>query len=333
MVHNKNIDISLVIPVYNEDQNIGSLHDEIRSVLDRMQYISEIIYIDDGSTDNSIELLCEIQKKDTAVRIIRFRRNFGQTAALSAGFKYARGRIIVPLDADGQNDPADIPRLVEKLEKGYDIVSGWRKDRKDNPVTRTLPSRIANWMIGKITGVCLHDYGCTLKAYRAESLKFIRLYGEMHRFIPALAGWGGEKIAEMEVNHRPRVFGKTKYGLSRTFKVVLDLITIKFLSSFSTKPIYVFGGLGGLSFLGAGIANLAVVYLKFFGDPPIAMNRNPLLIIGMMLMMASIQFVLMGLLAEILVRTYHESQDRPIYVIENIFEPEPNLQPQHPETV
>ncbi|MBL7215532.1 MAG: glycosyltransferase, partial [Phycisphaerae bacterium] len=213
-------------------------------------------------------------------------------------------------------------RLVEKLNQGFDIVSGWRKDRQDNPVTRTFPSRIANWMIGKITGVKLHDYGCTLKAYRAESLKPIRLYGEMHRFIPALARWGGEKVTEIVVNHRPRTTGKTKYGLSRTFKVVLDLITIKFLASFSTKPIYIFGGLGFLSFLGSSLSGLLVLYMKYFTVEKLSMNRNPLLIISMMLMMAAIQFVLMGLLAEILVRTYHESQDRPTYIIETVVESE-----------
>jgi glycosyltransferase involved in cell wall biosynthesis len=224
------------------------------------------------------------------------------------------------LDGDGQNDPVEIPRLVEKLKEGYDIVSGWRKDRQDNPVTRTWPSRVANWLIGRITGVRLHDYGCTLKAYRAESLKAIRLYGEMHRFIPALASWGGEKVTEMEVHHRPRTRGKTKYGLSRMFKVILDLITIKFLSSFSTKPIYVFGGLGGVCLLGSLISGLVVLYLKYLYTPSLSMNRNPLLIISLILMTTGIQFVLMGLLAEILVRTYHESQDRPIYIIEKILE-------------
>ena len=322
MVHEQKIDVSLVIPVFNEEQNLGSLHEEIHTVLEQMTSTSEIIYIDDGSTDNSIQYLKQIQQNDPSVRIIRFRRNFGQTAALSAGFKYARGHIIVPLDADGQNNPADIPNLINKLEEGYDIVSGWRKERKDNPVTRTLPSRIANWMIGKITKVNLHDYGCTLKAYRSESVKSIRLYGEMHRFIPALACWGGEKVGEIEVNHRPRKHGKTKYGLSRTFKVVLDLITIKFLASFSTKPIYIFGGLGGLCFLGSFISGLSVLYYKFFHSDHLSMNRNPLLVVSLMLMTAFIQFILMGLLAEIMVRTYHESQDRPIYVIDHIFEPE-----------
>ncbi len=311
---NQQPQLSIVIPVFNEEDSLQTLHNEIVAAL--VEYDYEIIYIDDGSSDKSFSVLTEIHEKTPHVQVIRFRRNFGQTAALSAGFKYARGRVIVPLDADGQNDPADIPRLVKELDRGFDIVSGWRKERQDNPVTRTLPSRIANWMIGKITGVKLHDYGCTLKAYRAESLKPIRLYGEMHRFIPALARWGGEKVTEMVVNHRPRTTGKTKYGLSRTFKVVLDLITIKFLASFSTKPIYIFGGLGVLCFLCSFIAGMTVIIMKLAVD--YSMNRNPLLIISLMLMTASIQFILMGLLAEIMVRTYHESQDRPTYVIDTI---------------
>jgi glycosyltransferase involved in cell wall biosynthesis len=295
------------------------VHKEITAAL-AGRYEYEIIYVDDGSTDNSLGLLSEIQKQDGRVRIIRFRRNFGQTAAFSAGFKYARGGIIVPIDGDGQNDPADIPAMISKLKEGYDIVSGWRRDRRDNPLTRTWPSRFANWFIGKITGIRLHDYGCTLKAYRAESLASIRLYGEMHRFIPALAGWGGEKITEMVVNHRPRTAGKTKYGLNRTFKVILDLITIRFLASFSTKPIYVFGGMGGVCLAGSIFSGIGVLYYKFISEQQLAMNRNPLLIISLMLMTTGVQFLLMGLLAEILVRTYHESQDRPIYVIEKILE-------------
>ncbi|MDH4201282.1 MAG: glycosyltransferase family 2 protein [Phycisphaerae bacterium] len=311
-------ELSVVIPLFNEALSLEALHTEIGHALADFDY--EILYVDDGSTDNSFSVLTDIQKKSNNVRVIRFRRNFGQTAAMSAGFKYAHGKIIIPMDADGQNDPADIPKLVTKLEEGYDIVSGWRKERKDNTVTRTLPSRMANWMIGRITGIRLHDYGCTLKAYRAESLKQIRLYGEMHRFIPALARWGGEKVVEMVVNHRPRTTGQTKYGLSRTSKVILDLITIKFLASFSTKPIHIFGGLGVLCFLGSLLSGITVLGMKFFVN--YSMNRNPLLIISMMLMMAAIQFVLMGLLAEIMVRTYHESQDRPTYLIEKILEPE-----------
>jgi glycosyltransferase involved in cell wall biosynthesis len=315
-------ELSVVIPLFNEALSLESLHTEIGHALADFDY--EILYVDDGSTDNSFSILTDIQKKTKNVRVIRFRRNFGQTAAMSAGFKYARGKIIIPMDADGQNDPADIPKLVAKLNEGYDIVSGWRKERKDNAVTRTLPSRVANWMIGKITGIRLHDYGCTLKAYRADSIKQIRLYGEMHRFIPALARWGGEKVVEMVVNHRPRTTGQTKYGLSRTFKVVLDLITIKFLASFSTKPIHIFGGLGVLCFLGSLLSGMTVLGMKIFGN--LSMNRNPLLIISMMLMTAAIQFVLMGLLAEIMVRTYHESQDRPIYIIEKILESEPETE-------
>lgn len=317
MNENVETDLSIVIPVYNEEGSLERLHREIVQSLANVNY--EILYIDDGSTDKSFTILTDIQKNTANVRLIQLRRNFGQTAALSAGFRYSRGKIIVPLDADCQNDPNDILKLVKKLEEGYDIVSGWRKDRKDNKWTRTLPSKAANWMIGKITGVKLHDYGCTLKAYRAESLKAIRLYGEMHRFIPALARWGGEKVTEMVVNHRPRTSGKTKYGLTRTFKVILDLITIKFLASFSTKPIYVFGGLGVLCFIGSFLAGLVVILLKLIQG--FSMNRNPLLIISLLLMTTGVQFVLMGLLAEIMVRTYHESQDRPIYVIDKIIEP------------
>ncbi len=323
MSHMRVPELSVVIPVFNEEASVGPLYAEIEKALVDFDY--EVLFVDDGSTDKSFSVLTDIQQKAPNVRLIRFRRNFGQTAAMSAGFKYSRGKIIIPMDADGQNDPADIPKLVKKLDEGYDIVSGWRKERKDNAVTRTLPSRIANWMIGKITGIRLHDYGCTLKAYKAESLKPIRLYGDMHRFIPALARWGGEKVAEMVVNHRRRTTGKTKYGLSRTFKVVLDLITIKFLASFSTKPIHIFGGLGMLCFLGSFLSGATVLGMKVFAA--YSMNRNPLLIISLMLMTASIQFVLMGLLAEIMVRTYHESQDRPTYVIDTIIEPKDESTP------
>ena len=319
MANGQSIELSIVVPVLNEADNLRPLYEEIRhAVGDRYGY--EILFIDDGSSDSSFAILSEILQNDPRVRIIRFRRNFGQTAALSAGFEHARGNIIIPLDADGQNDPADIPKLIGKLEEGYDIVSGWRRKRHDNVLTRKLPSWAANWLIARITGVKLHDFGCTLKAYRATSLKEIRLYGEMHRFIPALASWSGEKIGELVVNHRPRSHGTAKYGLGRTFKVIMDLITIRFLMSFSTKPIYVFGGLGVLSILGASLSGAAVLYQKFISASHLSMNKNPLLVLTAMLITASIQFILMGLLAEILVRTYHESQDRPIYVIEKIFE-------------
>ncbi|MBE0534896.1 MAG: glycosyltransferase family 2 protein [Phycisphaerae bacterium] len=319
MTDNYKVELSIVLPVLNEQDNLQPLYDEITSALSGGGSY-EIIYIDDGSTDDSIAVLSTIQASDPKVRVICFRRNFGQTAALSAGFKHARGRIIIPMDADGQNDPADIPRLVQKLESGFDIVSGWRRRRHDNVVTRTFPSRVANWVIARITGVRLHDFGCTLKAYRADSLKPIRLYGEMHRFIPALASWGGERVAEMVVNHRPRTRGEAKYGLSRTFKVILDLMTIKFLASFSTKPIYVFGGLGVVSFLGSFLSSLGLLYFKYLASPMIPLNRNPLLILSMMLFTTAIQFILMGLLAEILVRTYHESQGREIYLIDRVLQ-------------
>ena len=319
MTDDHGIELSIVLPVFNEADSVRSVYDEIVQSVDG-KYSYEIIFIDDGSGDDSFSVLKQIQQDDAKVRVIRLRRNFGQTAALSAGFEHSRGKIIIPLDADGQNDPADIDKLVARLNEGYDIVSGWRKKRHDHTLTRTVPSRIANWFIARITGVKLHDFGCTLKAYRAESLKEIRLYGEMHRFIPALASWSGEKVTEMVVNHRPRTSGVAKYGLARTFKVVLDLITIKFLASFSTKPIYVFGGLGGVCFIGSMVSGLAVLYYKFGVSDSINMNRNPLLVLSMMLFTAAIQFVLMGLLAEILVRTYHESQGRAIYVIETILE-------------
>jgi len=319
MANGQGIELSIVVPVLNEADNLRRLYEEIRHAAGG-RYSYEIIFIDDGSTDNSFAILSEILQNHPKVRIIRFRRNFGQTAALSAGFEHARGQIIIPLDADGQNDPADIPKLMEKLNEGYDIVSGWRRKRHDNVLTRKLPSWAANWLIARITGVELHDFGCTLKAYRATSLKEIRLYGEMHRFIPALASWSGEKVTELVVNHRRRTKGLPKYGLGRTLKVLLDLITIKFLMSFSTKPIYVFGGLGVLSTLGAFLSGAAVLYQKFISASHLSMNKNPLLVLTAMLITASIQFILMGLLAEILVRTYHESQDRPIYVIEKIFE-------------
>jgi glycosyltransferase involved in cell wall biosynthesis len=319
MSDERTIELSIVVPVFNEQGSLKELYKEILQAVSG-KYDSEIIFVDDGSSDNSLNILTEFQRGDDRVRVICFRSNFGQTAALSAGFEHSRGRIIIPLDGDGQNDPGDIPKLIEKLDEGYDIVSGWRKKRHDGIFTRKLPSWVANWLIAKITKVKLHDFGCTLKAYRAKSLKEINLYGEMHRFIPVLGSWSGEKVAEMVVNHRPRTTGATKYGLNRTIKVVLDLITIKFLMSFSTKPIYVFGGLGLLSGLGAMLSGFVVLYQKFLSASHLSMNRNPLLVLTAMLVTTSIQFILMGLLAEILVRTYHESQGRKIYLVEKILE-------------
>jgi len=310
-------EISVVVPLLNEQDNIGPLYEQITQALTDV-YEYEIIFVDDGSSDNSFDILAKLQKTDAGIRAICFRKNFGQTAALSAGFAHARGKVIVAIDADLQNDPADIPKMITKLDEGFDVVSGWRRKRHDNAITRLLPSKIANWLISRITGVKLHDYGCTLKVYRREVLEETKLYGEMHRFIPALASWSGARIAEMPVNHRPRTAGTAKYGLGRTLKVVLDLITVKFLGSFSTKPIYIFGGLGLLGAFGAILFGLIVLYQKlYFGTD---MSGNPLLILTAVCILATIQFILMGLLAELLVRTYHESQNRPTYVIKEILE-------------
>jgi glycosyltransferase involved in cell wall biosynthesis len=311
--------LSVVVPVLDEQDNLPALYEQTTRALEG-RYEYEIVFVDDGSTDNSFPILKDLHASDPRVRVIRFRRNFGQTAALSAGFAHARGEVVVAMDADLQNDPADIPMLVSKLDEGCDVVSGWRKKRHDKALTRRLPSRIANWMISTVTGVHLHDYGCTLKVYRREILAETKLYGEMHRFIPALASWSGAKVTECVVNHRPRTAGKAKYGLERTLKVMLDLITIKFLGSFSTKPIYIFGGLGFVSGWAAFMAGLAVLYQKFFSHSHLAMNRNPLLILTAVLMITTVQFILMGLLAELLVRTYHESQNRATYVIKEVLD-------------
>lgn len=313
----KSLQISVVAPLLNEEDNIRPLYDQITEALSG-KYEYEMVFVDDGSTDKSFEILAELQKADSHVRIIRFRKNFGQTAALSAGFTHSRGEIVIALDADLQNDPADIPRMVEKLNEGFDVVSGWRKKRHDKLITRRIPSKMANWVISRITGVRLHDYGCTLKAYRKEVLDETNLYGEMHRFIPAHASWSGARIGEMVVNHRPRVAGEAKYGLARTWKVVLDLITVKFLGSYSTKPIYIFGGLGLISIVLAIIFGGFVIYDKLMHGAD--MSGSPLFTLTTVLIISTLQFILMGLLAELLVRTYHESQNRPTYVIKEILE-------------
>ena len=310
-------EISVVVPLLNEEDNIGPLYEQITQTL-AGEHSYEVLFVDDGSTDNSFAVLKGLLDSDDKVRIIRFRKNFGQTAALSAGFANARGKIIVAMDGDLQNDPADIPKMIEKLNEGYDVVSGWRKKRHDHLVTRLIPSKMANWLISRITGVRLHDFGCTLKAYRKEVLDETNLYGEMHRFIPAHASWSGAKIAEMVVNHRPRTAGVAKYGLARTWKVMLDLMTVKFLGSYSTKPIYIFGGLGLATTFGALVCGLIVVYQKIAQD--FSMNRNPLLVLTAIFITTTIQFILMGLLAELVVRTYHESRGRPTYVIKEILE-------------
>jgi len=317
----RNPEISVVVPLLNEQDNIGPLYEQITQTLSP-EHSYEIVFVDDGSTDKSFEVMADLQKADDKVRIVRFRKNFGQTAALSAGFDHAKGNIVVAMDGDLQNDPADIPKMLDKLDEGYDVVSGWRKKRHDNAVTRLLPSKAANWLISRLTGVKLHDYGCTLKAYRREVLDQTQLYGEMHRFIPAIASWSGARIAEMVVNHRPRTAGVAKYGLARTWKVVLDLITVNFLGSFSTKPIYVFGGLGLISAVGSILLGLIVIYQKV--NHGTDMSGNPLLMLTGVLVIATIQFILMGLLAELLVRTYHESQGRTTYVIREIIESSPS---------
>ncbi len=313
----KAIDISVVAPVLNEQDNIRPLYDQItRTLAGKYEY--EMVFVDDGSTDGSYEVLAELHRQDARVRVIRFRRNFGQTPALSAGFDHARGRIVVAIDADLQNDPADMPQMIDKLGEGFDVVSGWRKKRHDHALTRLLPSKIANWVIARSTGVRLHDFGCTLKAYRREVLDETKLYGEMHRFIPALASWSGARIAEMVVNHRPRTAGQAKYGLARTWKVILDLMTVKFLGSFSTKPIHVFGGLGLISIIASILCGFVVIYQKVFRG--FDMSGNPLLVLTAVLLLTTVQFILMGLMAELLVRTYHESQNRPTYVIKDVLD-------------
>jgi len=273
----------------------------------------ELILVDDGSSDGSFALLREIAEGDPRVKVIRFRRNFGQTAAMAAGFDAARGEVIVPMDGDLQNDPADIPMLLAKIDEGYDVVSGWRKDRQDTFINRRLPSIIANGLISRMTGVHLHDYGCTLKAYRREVLDGINLYGEMHRFVPALASQVGARVAELPVRHHPRLHGTSKYGISRTMRVVLDLMTVKFLLSYSTKPIQLFGKWGIYIILAGFLSGGLTLYMKFFEG--MSMNRNPLLILTAFLLFAGVQFITLGLLGEVNARTYHESQGKPIYVV------------------
>ena len=313
--------VSVVVPLFNEVDSVPRLVQEIRAALDASGREGEVLLVDDGSTDGTSEALRALPEADPRFRVILFRRNFGQTAAMSAGFDHARGDVVVALDGDLQNDPADIERLVRKIEEeGWDIVSGWRKDRKDSFLSRRLPSKVANWLIGRITGVRLHDYGCSLKAYRAEVLRNIRLYGEMHRFIPALASWVGARIAELPVNHRPRTRGRSKYGLSRTIRVLLDLITVKFLVSFATRPLQVFGLWGLLLFAVGGGITLYLTVLRIFGQ--VALAQRPLLQIGILLTLVGIQLVSMGLLAEITIRTYHESQAKPTYVIRELLERE-----------
>jgi glycosyltransferase involved in cell wall biosynthesis len=312
-----NPDISVVIPVRNEALNVRALYDELTSTLESVGRRYEIIVVDDGSTDETFELLAALQVRDARLRIIRFRRNFGQTAAFSAGFAHARGRFIVTSDGDLQNDPRDIPAMVE-LAQGFDIVAGYRKNRQDAFLNRRLPSMIANWIISQVTGVKLHDYGCSLKVFRAEVVKPMRLYGEMHRFLPAIASEMGVTITEHVVNHRRRLHGTSKYGISRTIRVVLDLLTVKFLISYSTRPLQIFGLLGlGMGGLGSLLC-LWLAYVKYVHHEGIA--DRPLLLAAIVLLVMGVQFLMSGLIAEMQARTYHESQNKPIYVIREIRE-------------
>ena len=309
--------LSVVIPLLNEEENIPILYQELRDVLVTLEEDYEIIFIDDGSTDRSLELLQDLQRKDNRVVVVSFRKNFGQTAAMAAGFDYAGGDVIITMDADLQNDPKDIPLLLDQIKAGNDVVTGWRYDRKDAFINRKLPSIIANKIISKTTGVNLHDYGCTLKAFRREVIKCVKLYGEMHRFIPAIASGMGIDFTEVKVNHRARRFGASKYGISRTIRVILDLMTVKFLLSYSTRPIQVFGLMGvisgGIGFL---IALFMTIQRQFFNVP---LSDRPLLFLAVLLIFIGIQFISLGLIAELQARTYHESQNKPVYHVKKVY--------------
>jgi len=311
-------ELSIVIPVHNESPNIKPLYEELTQTLGQYGRSYELVIVDDGSTDDTFDQLAALQARDSRLCVIRFRRNFGQTAAFAAGFAHARGRLVVTSDGDLQNDPRDIPAMVAMIDQGNDIVCGWRKDRKDTLVTRRLPSVLANKLISWATGVDLHDFGCSLKVFRAEVVKPLRLYGEMHRFIPAIASQNGVQIAEMVVNHRPRSAGSTKYGLSRTIRVILDLATVKFLLSYSTRPLQIFGLLGLITG-GLGVVITGYLgYIRLFTSQGI--GDRPLLLLGVMLIFIGVQLLTFGLLAEVMARTYYESQDKPTYVIREIRE-------------
>jgi len=314
----RSIEISLVIPVFNEAESLPELYSELIDSCQKLKRSYELIFVDDGSWDDSFIILKKIQMEDPKVKIVRLRKNFGQTAALSAGFDYAKGEIIITLDADLQNDPNDFSLLMAKIEEGYDVVSGWRQKRKDKFFTRRLPSAIANWLISMITRVKLHDYGCSLKAFRREVVKTIKLYGEMHRFIPAIASNMGVSIAEVKVNHKPRRHGKSKYNIFRFIKVILDLLTVKFLLSYSTRPLQMFGLFGLVSGIAGGFLGLWLSYQRLILKQGI--GGRPLLLLAILLMVIGIQFITLGLLAEIMVRTYHESAEKRIYFIKEIID-------------
>lgn len=305
--------LSFVVPVYNEEKNILPLYEKVLDMAPILGCPFELIFINDGSIDGTQGVLNELAEKDFRVKVIHFRRNFGQTAAMMAGIDFSSGDILVPMDGDLQNDPQDVPLLLAKLEEGYDVCSGWRKNRKDHSLKRNLPSRIANFLISRISGIHLHDYGCSLKAYRKEVIKGVKLYGEMHRFIPIYASWEGARVTEVPVNHYPRIHGRSKYGIERTIKVLLDLIVVKFFAKYAQKPIYVFGFFGILNLLIAFAAAVASLYYKFLGGKAFIATPLPLLFI--MCSITGVMCILMGLIAEILIRTYHESQQKSVYLI------------------
>ena len=307
--------LSIVIPVYNEQDNVFPLHERISAALRDLRDEFEVILVNDGSTDLTETNLRAVAAKDPRFKVVNFRRNFGQTAAMMAGIDFASGDIIVGLDGDLQNDPADIPKLLDKLAEGYDVVSGWRVNRKDAALKRNLPSRIANWLISTISGIHLHDYGCSLKAYKKHVVKGVKLYGEMHRFIPIYASWQGGKVAEIPVDHHPRIHGSSKYGLERVVKVLLDLMVVKFLASYANKPIYVFGGFGLLSIGFSFVAGLAALYLKFFSGISFVSTPLPLLVV--LAFITGVMSILMGLIAEIIMRTYYESQGKTVYLVKD----------------
>ena len=310
--------VSVVIPLYNEVDNVGLLQTRLGEALGALGQPYEVIIVDDGSRDGSFEKLKAWHAVDQHLKVIRFRRNFGQTAAFAAGFDLACGAVVITLDADLQNDPADIGLLLAKINDGYDVVSGWRVKRHDTFITRRLPSMLANALISKVTGVRLHDYGCSLKAYRLEVVKGIHLYGELHRFIPAIASWMGVTVAEVPVNHHARKFGKSKYGLSRTVRVMLDLLTVRFLLSYSTRPLQIFGSIGLLAFALGTLTGIYLSAVKLIGGQNI--GERPLLMLAILLVMVGVQLVTMGLLGELMVRTYHETQNKPIYVVKEVLE-------------
>lgn len=310
--------ISLVIPLYNEEGNVDQLYHELARVVEVSKLNAEFVFIDDGSKDDTVKNLTEIAGNDPRAKIVCLRRNFGQTAAMAAGFDYAEGDIVITLDGDLQNDPIEIPKLIAKIDEGYDLVAGWRKDRQDRMLSRKIPSMLANRLISKTTNVQLHDYGCTLKAFTKEVAKGLQLYGEMHRFIPALAAQMGVRIAEVPVKHRPRIHGTSKYGISRTFRVLLDLLTVRFFLGFATRPLHMFGALGFASG-GLGAFLLAMLtFQRFVMHMPI--GNRPMLLISVMLILIGLQFFCFGILAEVLARTYHESQNKKTYVVRNVLQ-------------